>query len=109
MHDVTSGIQDFTFTLFYLNTFLQETAPSLLMSLKRSEGTLTLNSREKSVITVFVSVPAVDLIVYFTVVTVSKEAKVPIKTANKTRPTKNHRIANTFAGIDLGQRSPYLT
>lgn len=79
------------------------------MSLKRSEGTLTLNSREKSVITVFVSVPAVDLIVYFTVVTVSKEAKVPIKTANKTRPTKNHRIANTFAGIDLGQRSPYLT
>ena len=55
------------------------------------------------------SVPAVDLIVYFTVVTVSKEAKVPIKTANKTRPTKNHRIANTFAGIDLGQRSPYLT
>ena len=25
MHDVTSGIQDFTFTLFYLNTFLQET------------------------------------------------------------------------------------
>lgn len=79
------------------------------MSLKRSEETLTLNSREKSVITVFVSVPAVDLIVYFTVVTVSKEAKVPIKTANKTRPTKNHRIANTFAGIDLGQRSPYLT
>ena len=79
------------------------------MSLKRSEGTMTLNSREKSVITVFVSVPAVDLIVYFTVVTVSKEAKVPIKTANKTRPTKNHRIANTFAGIDLGQRSPYLT
>lgn len=79
------------------------------MSLKRSEGTLTLNSREKSVITLFVSVPAVDLIVYFTVVTVSKEAKVPIKTANKTRPTKNHRIANTFAGIDLGQRSPYLT
>ena len=79
------------------------------MSLKRSEGTLTLNSREKSVITIFVSVPAVDLIVYFTVVTVSKEAKVPIKTANKTRPTKNHRIANTFAGIDLGQRSPYLT
>ena len=79
------------------------------MSLKRSEGTLTLNSREKSVITVFVSVPAVELIVYFTVVTVSKEAKVPIKTANKTRPTKNHRIANTFAGIDLGQRSPYLT
>ena len=79
------------------------------MSLKRSEGTLTLNSREKSVITVLVSVPAVDLIVYFTVVTVSKEAKVPIKTANKTRPTKNHRIANTFAGIDLGQRSPYLT
>lgn len=79
------------------------------MSLKRSEGTLTLNSREKPVITVFVSVPAVDLIVYFTVVTVSKEAKVPIKTANKTRPTKNHRIANTFAGIDLGQRSPYLT
>ena len=79
------------------------------MSLKRSEGTLTLNSREKSVITVFVSVPAVDLIVYFTVVTVSKEAKVPIKTANKTRPTKNHRIANTFAGIDLGQRSPYLS
>ena len=79
------------------------------MSLKRSEGTLTLNSRKKSVITVFVSVPAVDLIVYFTVVTVSKEAKVPIKTANKTRPTKNHRIANTFAGIDLGQRSPYLT
>lgn len=79
------------------------------MSLKRSEGTLTLNSREKSVITVFVSVPAVDLIVYFTVVTVSKEAKVPIKTANKTRPTKNHRIANTFARIDLGQRSPYLT
>lgn len=79
------------------------------MSLKRSEGTLTLNSREKSVITVFVSVPAVDLIVYFTVVTVSKEAKVPIKTANKTRPSKNHRIANTFAGIDLGQRSPYLT
>lgn len=79
------------------------------MSLKRSEGTLTLNSREKSVTTVFVSVPAVDLIVYFTVVTVSKEAKVPIKTANKTRPTKNHRIANTFAGIDLGQRSPYLT
>ena len=79
------------------------------MSLKRSEGTLTLNSREKSVITVFVSVPAVDLFVYFTVVTVSKEVKVPIKTANKTRPTKNHRIANTFAGIDLGQRSPYLT
>ena len=79
------------------------------MSLKRSEGTLTLNSREKSVITVFVSVPAVDVIVYFTVVTVSKEAKVPINTANKTRPTKNHRTANTFAGIDLGQRSPYLT
>lgn len=108
MHDVTSGIQDFTFTLFYLKT-CKKLTPSLLMSLKRSEGTLTLNSREKSVITVFVSVPAVDLIVYFTVVTVSKEAKVPIKTANKTRPTKNHRIANTFAGIDLGQRSPYLT
>ena len=79
------------------------------MSMKRFEGTLTLNSREKSIITVFVSVPAVDPIVYFTVVTVSKEAKVPINTANKTRPTKNHTIANTFAGIDLGQRSPYLT
>lgn len=25
MHDVTTGIKDFTFTLFYLNTFLQET------------------------------------------------------------------------------------
>ena len=59
-------------------------------------------------ITVFVSVPLVDPIVCLTVVTVSKEAIELINTENITRPTKKNIMANNFAGIDFGQRSPYL-
>ena len=54
------------------------------------------------------SVPLGVPIVFVTVVTVSSDDKAPIKTEKMTRPTKNHIMANTLAGVDLGQRSPYL-
>ena len=54
------------------------------------------------------SVPLGVPIVFLTVVTVSSDDKAPINTEKMTRPTKNHIIANTLAGVDLGQRSPYL-
>ena len=43
-----------------------------------------------------------------TTVTVSTDVNEPMKSEKITSPIRNHTIANTFAGMDWGQRSPYL-
>ena len=43
-----------------------------------------------------------------TTVTVSTDANDPMKRAKITSPIRNQAIANTLAGMDWGQRSPYL-
>ena len=44
-----------------------------------------------------------------TTVTVSTAVNEPMKSEKITSPIRNQTIANTFAGMDWGQRSPYLS